>query len=121
MAPKKAPEVTQLEEAYAAQRGAKHALAVTSGTAALICALQGVGVGPGDEVIVPAYTWIATAAAVLAVGGVPIICEVDDSLLMNPNDIENKITPYTKALVPVHIRGAPAKMDAIMAVARNTI
>jgi dTDP-4-amino-4,6-dideoxygalactose transaminase len=118
--PEKGPsKVTQLEEAYIAQRGAKHALAVTSGTAALICALQGVGVGPGDEVIVPAYTWIATAAAVLAVGGVPIMCEVDESLLMDPNDIENKITPYTKALIPVHMRGAPAKMDAIMAVARK--
>jgi dTDP-4-amino-4,6-dideoxygalactose transaminase len=112
-------KVAELEAAYAAQRGVKHALAVTSGTAALICALQGVGVGPGDEVIVPAYTWIATAAAVLAVGGVPIVCEVDESLLMDPTDLENKITPYTKALLPVHMRGAPAQMDAILTVARR--
>jgi 8-amino-3,8-dideoxy-alpha-D-manno-octulosonate transaminase len=118
--PNKGPSrVAELEDAYAAQRGAKHALAVTSGTAALICALHGVGVGPGDEVIVPAYTWIATAAAVLAVGAVPIVCEIDQSLLMDPDDIESKLTPYTKALIPVHMRGAPAKMDAIMAVARK--
>ena len=112
-------KVAELEEVYAAQRGRKYALAVTSGTASLLCALHGIGVGPGDEVIVPAYTWIATAAAVCATGAVPIVCEVDESLLMDPNDIENKITPYTKALIPVHMRGAPAQMDAIMAVARK--
>lgn len=112
-------KVAELEAAYAQQRGATHALAVTSGTAALICALQGIGVGPGDEVIVPAYTWIATAAAVLAVGAVPIVAEVDESLLLDPNDIPNKITPYTKAILPVHMRGAPANMDAISAVARQ--
>lgn len=112
-------KVAELEAAYESQRGVKHALAVTSGTAALICALHGIGVGPGDEVIVPAYTWIATAAAVLAVGAVPIVCEVGDDLLMDANDLENKITPYTRALIPVHMRGAPANMDAILAVARK--
>lgn len=112
-------KVAELEEVYATQRGKKYALAVTSGTASLLCALHGIGVGPGDEVIVPAYTWIATAAAVCATGAVPIVCEVDESLLMDPNDIENKITPYTKAVIPVHMRGAPAQMDAIMAVARK--
>jgi dTDP-4-amino-4,6-dideoxygalactose transaminase len=118
--PSKGPsKVAELEQAYADQRGVKHALGVTSGTAALICALHGIGVGPGDEVIVPAYTWIATAAAVLAVGAVPIVCEVDESLLMDPADIENKITPYTRALIPVHMRGAPARMGDIMAVAHK--
>jgi len=116
---KSTSKVTELEVAYAAQRGVKHALGVTSGTAALICALHGVGVGPGDEVIVPAYTWIATAAAVLAVGAVPIVCEVGDDLLMDAADLENKISPYTKALIPVHMRGAPANMDAIMPVAQK--
>jgi dTDP-4-amino-4,6-dideoxygalactose transaminase len=112
-------KVAELEAAYQAQRGVKHALAVTSGTSALICALHGLGVGPGDEVIVPAYTWIATAAAVLAVGAVPIVCEVDASLLMDPTDVEQKITPYTKVLIPVHMRGAPAEMDALLTVARR--
>jgi 8-amino-3,8-dideoxy-alpha-D-manno-octulosonate transaminase len=112
-------KVAELEEAYQTQRHVKHALAVTSGTAALICALHGIGVGPGDEVIVPAYTWIATAAAVLAVGAVPIVCEVNETLLMDPQDIANKISPYTKALMPVHMRGAPAQMAEIMAVARQ--
>lgn len=116
---KSTSKVAELEQAYQSQRNVKHALAVTSGTAALICALHGIGVGPGDEVILPAYTWIASAAAVIAVGAVPIVCEVNETLLMDPNDIENKITPYTKALIPVHMRGAPAQMDEIMAVARK--
>ncbi len=118
--PEKGPsKAAQLEEAFAARMGAAHALAVTSGTASLICGLQGVGVGPGDEVIVPAYTWIASATAVLAVGGIPIMAEVDESLTLDPEDAERKITPFTKAILPVHMRGAPARMDAIMDVARR--
>ncbi|MEM7133329.1 MAG: DegT/DnrJ/EryC1/StrS family aminotransferase [Chloroflexota bacterium] len=112
-------KVLQLEEAFAAHKGTKHAIAVTSGTAALICALHGVGVGPGDEVIVPAYTWVATAAAVLTTGAVPIVAEVDDTLLLDPADFEQKITPYTKAVIPVHMRGTPAAMDEIKDVARR--
>jgi 8-amino-3,8-dideoxy-alpha-D-manno-octulosonate transaminase len=77
------------------------------------------GVGPGDEVIVPAYTWIATASAVLAVSAVPIIAEVDDSLTIDPADIQRKISPYTKAIIPVHMHGAPCRMDAILAVANE--
>jgi len=111
-------KVQALEEAFAANKGVPYAVAVTSGTAALITGLQALGVGPGDEVIVPAYTWIASAAAVLAVGAVPIVCEVDESLLMDPVDMVAKITPYTKAVMPVHMRGAPAKIDAIVAAAR---
>jgi 8-amino-3,8-dideoxy-alpha-D-manno-octulosonate transaminase len=112
-------KVEQLETEFAAYMGAKRALAVTSGTAALITALHAIGVGPGDEVIVPAYTWIASAAAVLAAGGVPIVAEIDDSLTLDPQDAEAKITPYTKAIMPVHMRGTPCQMDEIMAVARR--
>ncbi|MEZ4862945.1 MAG: DegT/DnrJ/EryC1/StrS family aminotransferase [Caldilineaceae bacterium] len=112
-------KVQALEDAFAANKGAAHAVAVTSGTMALVTGLQGIGVGPGDEVIVPAYTWIASAAAVLAVGAVPIVCEVDESLLMDPADMEAKISPYTKAVMPVHMRGAPARMDEIVAIARD--
>jgi len=116
--PNKGPsKVEELENAYATEKGTRHALGVTSGTAALICALQGIGVGPGDEVIIPAYTWIATATAVLAVGGVPIVAEVDETLTLDPTDIASKISPYTKAIIAVHMRGAPCQMDAIMAVA----
>ncbi len=112
-------KVEALEKNFAELMGVQHALAVTSGTAALICGLQGIGVGPGDEVIVPAYTWIASAAAVLAVGAVPVVAEVDESLTLDPEDAERKITRYTKAIMPVHMRGAPARMDDILAVARK--
>jgi 8-amino-3,8-dideoxy-alpha-D-manno-octulosonate transaminase len=112
-------KVDALEKNFAELMGVRHALAVTSGTAALICGLQGIGVGPGDEVIVPAYTWIASAAAVLAVGAVPVVAEVDESLTLDPADAERKITKYTKAIMPVHMRGAPARMDDILAVARK--
>ncbi|HEU5088941.1 MAG TPA: aminotransferase class I/II-fold pyridoxal phosphate-dependent enzyme, partial [Roseiflexaceae bacterium] len=107
----------ELEQAFAAHMGASHAVAVTSGTAALMCALMGVGVGPGDEVIVPAYTWIASASAVAMVGAIPILAEVDESLTLDPEDAERKITRRTRAILPVHMRGAPARMDALLDVA----
>jgi dTDP-4-amino-4,6-dideoxygalactose transaminase len=112
-------KVTELEQAFAARTGMRHTLAVTSGTASLICGLHGLGVGAGDEVIVPAYTWIASAAAVLDVGGVPVVAEVDETLTLDPEDVETKITSYTKAIMPVHMRGAPCQMDALMAVAER--
>jgi 8-amino-3,8-dideoxy-alpha-D-manno-octulosonate transaminase len=112
-------KVDKLEEEFAAFMDTRHAQAVTSGTAALICGLQGIGIGPGDEVIVPAYTWIASAASILAVGGVPVVAEVDESLTLDPVDVEAKITPYTKAIMPVHMRGTPAQMDALLEVARK--
>lgn len=112
-------KVAELEEAFAAHMGTRYALAVTSGTAALICGLQGIGVGPGDEVIVPAYTWIASPGAVVAVGGVPVLAEVDQTLTLDPRDVEAKITPHTKAIMPVHMRGTPCQMDPLMDVARR--
>lgn len=118
--PGEAPsKVAALEESFAEKKGAKYSVAVTSGTAALTCGLHGIGIGPGDEVILPAYTWIASAAAVVAAGGIPIIAEVDETLLLDPADVERKITPQTKAIMPVHMRGAPCRMDAIMAVAKQ--
>ncbi len=110
-------KASQLEEAFAATKGVRHAVAVTSGTAALVTGLHAIGVGPGDEVILPAYTWIASASAVVAAGGIPVIAEVDETLLLDPADVEQKITPYTKAIMPVHMRGAPCRMDGLMAVA----
>ena len=74
-------KATQLEQAFAEKKGSNYSVAVTSGTAALVCGLHGIGIGPGDEVIVPAYTWIASASAVVAAGGIPVIAEVDETLL----------------------------------------
>jgi dTDP-4-amino-4,6-dideoxygalactose transaminase len=94
-----------------------HTLAVSSGTAALMCALVGVGVGPGDEVLVPAYTWVSTAAAALALGAVPVLVEVDESLTLDPDDMKTKITGATRAVVPVHMLNLVCDMDAITALA----
>jgi len=109
----------QLEEHFRQMTGCKHALAVGGGTAALICVLTGIGISDGDEVIVPAYTYIASAAAVLVCGGVPVIAEIDESLTIDPTRIENCITPRTRAIIPVHMRGYPCDMDPILEVARK--
>src|SRR3989440_4210457 len=111
---------TRRFEIEAAEKiGVRHAVAVNSGTSALICGLVGLGLGPGDEVIVPAYTYIATAAAVVAVGAVPVIAEIDESLGLDPRDFESKITNRTKAVIPVYMQGVPARIAAIMEVARQ--
>ena len=110
-------KVDAFEAAFASRVGAAQAVAVSSGFAALVCGLAGLGVGPGDEVIVPAYTWIACAEAAIAVGAVPIVAEIDQSLTLDVADVEAKITARTKAIMPVHMRGAPCQMDAIMALA----
>jgi dTDP-4-amino-4,6-dideoxygalactose transaminase len=99
--------------------GAKYVLTVNGGTGALICALAGAGIGPGDEVLIPAYTWMATAAAPVMVGAVPVLVDIDESLTIDPADIERKITPYTRAIMPVHMVNVPCNMDAIMAIAKR--
>ncbi len=99
--------------------GIKHALFVNSGTSALTCCLAGWDIGPGDEVIIPAYTYIATAAAVINVGAVPVLAEIDESLGLDPEDVERKITPYTKAIIAVHMQGVPARLDALREIARK--
>ena len=99
--------------------GAKHSLLMTSGHAALVSALVAMGIGPGDQVIVPAYTYIATAMAVVAAGAIPVLCEVDETLTMDPDDMERCITPATRAVIPVHIQGFPCRMDRITEIARR--
>src|SRR6059036_1963743 len=106
-------EVASFELELAAHMGAAHALSVNAGSSALICGLIGSGVGRGDEVIVPAYTWNATANAVLATRALPVLAEVDESLTLDPADVARKLTPRTRAILPVHMRGAPAAMDAL--------
>ncbi len=110
-------ETDFLEREIETFMGARHALALSSGTAALISGLAGMGIGPGDEVIVPAYTFISTALAPLAVGAIPVIAEIDESLTINPADVERKITPRTRAIIPVHMMGFICDMERIMAVA----
>ncbi len=109
----------RFEKAFSQQFDIRHVLTVSSGTGALICGLAASGVGPGDEVLVPAYTWIATAAAVLAVGAVPVIVDIDETLTMDPDDIERRITPRTRAILPVHMANMVCDMEAIMALARK--
>lgn len=94
-----------------------HAILMTSGHAALTSALIAMGIGPGDQVIVPAYTYIATAMAVVAAGAIPVLAEVDDTLTLDPDDMEKKITHATRAVIPVHIQGFPCRMDRITEIA----
>src|SRR5438128_1629088 len=110
-------EVDAFERELADHMGVERALAVNAGSSALICGLIGSGVGRGDHVIIPAYTWNATANAVLAAGALPVLAEVDDSLTLDPADVVQKLTPHTRALLPVHMRGAPADMAALCAIA----
>ena len=112
-------QTARFERALVDKIGVKHALAVSSGTAALITAMAGLGLGPGDEVIVPGYTFIATAPAPLAVGAVPIIAEIDETLTLDPADVEARITRHTKAIVPVYMLGLPCNMRAIRQIARR--
>ena len=107
-------ETDQFEAEWAAHLGARYCIAMSSGTAALTCALAGLGIGPGDEVIVPAYTWIATALSALTVGAIPVLAEVDASLTLDPVDVERKINARTRAILPVHICGFPCNLDRIM-------
>ena len=116
----KPPEyVLALERAVAARVGSSYALAVTSGTAALKASLAALGVGPGDEVIVPALNFISSPEAVLRFEATPVFAEVDDSFGLDPDDFRLKLTPRTKAVMPTHIFGQACAMDAIMAVARE--
>jgi 8-amino-3,8-dideoxy-alpha-D-manno-octulosonate transaminase len=112
-------KVLQFERAYAAHLGVKHALAVTSGTTALFTAMAALEIGPGDEVILPAWTWYADYDAVVLCGALPVFAEIDGSLAIDPEDIEARITPRTKAIVPSHLQGGVADMDRIMAIARK--
>ena len=109
----------KFETVFAQKFGVKHALAVTSGTAALIVALKAAGVGPGDKVIVPACTFIAAAGAVVCAGAVPVFTDIDGSMNLDPEDIENHIDDETKALICVPILGNPCRMDRVMEIARK--
>jgi len=112
-------KVRQFEEEFAKYCGTKYALGVTSGSAALKVALTALDVGPGDDVLVPAFTFLATYEAVMEVGAIPVMVDIDDTLNLDPNEIEKKKTPYTKAVIPVHMCGSAANIDKIVDVARK--
>lgn len=109
-----APEVRGLEREWASYVGARHCLATNSGTAAIHIALIAAGVGPGDHVLVPAFTFVATALAVLQAGAVPVFVDIErETWGMDPAALERATTPATKAVMPVHIHGTPCAIDAI--------
>ena len=99
--------------------GVKFALGVTSGTAALFTAMAALEVGPGDEVILPAWTWYACYDAIVLAGALPVFAEIDESFDIDPKDIEAKITPRTKVIMAVHLQGCPCDMDPILEIART--
>jgi dTDP-4-amino-4,6-dideoxygalactose transaminase len=110
-------KVKKLEQEVAKRVGVPYAVAVNSGTSALLVALIGLGVGPGDEVIVPGYTFIASISSIIYARAVPILAEVDRTLNLDPADVKRKITPRTKAIMAVHMLGNPARLDELKALA----
>lgn len=115
-----APEMSALEREFAEYVGVRHALACNGGTAAIHMALAAAGVGPGDEVITSAFSFLATPVAVLHQSAIPVFADIDSRTFnIDPADVERRITPRTKAIVPVHIHGVPADMDRINDIARG--
>jgi len=112
-------KVLEFEKKFSKHVGVSEALAVTSGTSALKIALKALGVGPGDEVITQSFTFVATVEAIVEVGATPVIAEVDLSLNMNPQDLKKKITSATKAVIPVHMLGTPARMREILSICKE--
>ncbi|MCS7254675.1 MAG: aminotransferase class I/II-fold pyridoxal phosphate-dependent enzyme, partial [Armatimonadetes bacterium] len=114
------PKVVEFEELFAKIHGCKYGISVTSGTVALELALRAVGVEPGDEVIIPPYTFVATATCAVNIGAVPVFADIEpDTYNIDARSIEAHITERTKAIIPVHIGGRPADMDAILNVAKQ--
>ncbi|HNQ18957.1 MAG TPA: DegT/DnrJ/EryC1/StrS family aminotransferase [Smithellaceae bacterium] len=112
-------KVREFEEAFAKYCGTNYALGVTSGSAALKVALTALDIGPGDDVLAPAFTFLATYEAVMEVGAIPIMVDIDETLNLDPKEIAKKKTPYTKAVIPVHMCGSAACIDTILEEARK--
>lgn len=112
-------KVVTLEKEFAEYMGAKYSIGVSSGTGAIMCSLAALGIGPGDEVIVTGYTFIASISSIILMKAIPILAEVDESLNIDPDDIVKKITKKTKAIMPVHMLGNPCDMDKIMKIAKD--
>lgn len=112
-------KVATYEREFATKIGTRYALALSSGTAALECAMAALGVGPGDEVIMPAWTWHSDCTAVVRAGALPVFAEIDESFNLDAKDIEARITPQTKVIIAVHLQGNPADLDPILEIARK--
>lgn len=114
------PEVDQFEEEFARYFGFRHAIGCASGSDALLLGLMAIGIGPGDEVIVPSFTFFATASAVWRLGATPVFADIElDSYNISPDDIAARITERTRAIIPVHLFGQCARIDRIVAIARK--
>ena len=112
-------EVDSFEREFAEFIGVKHALAVTSGSGALHTALSALGVGPGQEVIVPAYMWVAVIAAVVNLGAIPVLADIDETFCIDPLQLERYVTPRTSGVIAVHMSGAPANIHGILQATRK--
>jgi 8-amino-3,8-dideoxy-alpha-D-manno-octulosonate transaminase len=117
IAPQK--EVETFEAEFARWVGVAHAIGVGSGTGALHTALSALGVGPGQEVIVPAYMWVSVVAAVVNLGAIPVLADIDESFCLDPVDLEKQITFHTKGIIMVHMSGAPGDVKAVQRIARQ--
>lgn len=112
-------KVVDFEDELKKTMGAKYAVATTSGTCSLLASLAALGIGAGDEVIVPGYTFIASISTIMLSGAIPVLAEIDESLTIDVTKIEELITPRTKAIMPVHMLGNPCKLDKIMEIAKK--
>lgn len=112
-------KVATFEREFADKMQTRFALGVTSGTAALQCAVNSLEIGPGDEVILPAWTWHSCYCAIVLAGALPVFAEIDASFNIDPGDIEHRITPATKAIMAVHLQGNPCDLDRVLAIARK--
>src|SRR6185369_7197801 len=106
-------KVWSFERAFEENLEVKHALAVSSGTAALLTALAALGIGPGDEVIVPGYCYMSSVSSIVYAGAVPVLAEIDETLTLDPEDVERRITPRTRGIMPVHMLGGPSHVDEL--------
>ncbi|TAM81125.1 MAG: DegT/DnrJ/EryC1/StrS family aminotransferase [Acidobacteria bacterium] len=112
-------QCANFEKAFGRRMRRRYVLGVTSGTAALQCAMAALGLGPGDEMILPAWTWYSCFNAIVLAGALPVFAEIDESLNIDPDDIEHRITPQTRAIMAVHLEGCPADLDRILPIARK--
>ncbi|NLB80859.1 MAG: DegT/DnrJ/EryC1/StrS family aminotransferase [Clostridiaceae bacterium] len=112
-------KVADFENEFCNVLGAKHVVATSSGTGSLLCCLAALGIGAGDEVIVPGYTFIASISSIILMNAIPVLAEIDESLTIDTTKIEGLVTPRTKAIMPVHMLGNPCKMDEILRIAKK--
>jgi perosamine synthetase len=114
------PKVAEFEQAFAAYQGARHGIATSNGTTALMSALMAHDIGPGDEVIIPSFSFFATASCILSVGATPVFADIDpDTFNLSPAAAQAAITPRTRAIMPVHLYGQPADMTAFEAICQR--